>query len=291
MVMSGKLAEHEWRVIADYVEGQSNKQVVEEHEWTKVILVQRVQRYRVLGTDHEVFDVHTNQDERFWVITNPTNLYLQGRFPSYDETLSFHIGLYTRMMDRNQVETDDDRKEQIGSAWRRFEGAVNALNTAREAEDFQSIGIKCRDALIAFGKEHQAEDWLIDTDERPKANDFKQWSDLCAKSLATGRMRRYLKESAHKTWDITVELQHDSNATGWDAELVLDATENVLNAYSTAMIKMSRKDPERCPKCDSYQFSHTGHVEICNGVEGFLKFDACSACDYLGEEVFDPWDD
>lgn len=289
--MSGELAEHERRTIADYVEGQSNKGVIEAEDWTEVTLVQRVRTFRVLGADHEIFDVHTNQDERFWVITNPTNLYLQGRFPSYDETFSFHLGIGLRMMDGDRVETDDDRLEQIGSAWRRYEDAVSALNTAREAEDFQSIGIKCRDALIAFGKEHQSDDWIIDAGERPKANDFKQWADLYAKSLASGRMRRYLKEVAQKTWDITVELQHDSNATGWDAELVLDATHNVFDAYSTAMVKYSRKDPERCPRCDSYRFGQTGHVEISEGVEGWLTFEACSACTYRGEESFDPWDD
>jgi hypothetical protein len=289
--MSLDLAEHEWRVIADYVEGQSNKHVVEESEWTEVTLVQRVRTYRLLGTDYEIFDVHTNQSERYWVITNPTNLYLQGRFPSYDETFSFHVGIGMRMMERDRIEPDEDRKERVGGAWRRYEDAVSALNSAREAEDFQSIGIKCRDALIAFGKEHQTEEWLIETGDRPKLNDFKQWADLYAKSLASGRMRRYLKELAHKTWDITVELQHDSNATGWDAELVLEATSNVFEAFSLAMVKRDRTDPERCPKCDSYRFSQTGHVDIRNGVQGFLTFDACSACMYRGEESFDPWDD
>lgn len=289
--MSGELAEHERRAIADYVEGQSNKEIIEGDDWTEVTLVQRVRSYRVFGTDYELFDVHTNQEERFWVITNPTNLYLQGRFPSYDETFSFHIGIGLRMMDRDRVEIDDDRREQIGSAWRRYEDAVSALNTAREAEDFQGIGIKCRDALIAFGKEHQSEEWLIDAGDRPKLNDFKQWSDLYAKSLSSGRMRRYLKEIAQKTWDITVELQHDSNATGWDAELVLDATHNLLEAFSTAMVKRVRKGPERCPKCDSYRFSQTGHVEFRDGVEGWLAFDACSACTYRREKSFDPWED
>ncbi len=289
--MNGELAKHEWRAIADYVEGQSNKHIVEEAELTEVMLVQCVRSYRVLGIDYEVFDVHTNQDERFWVITNPTNLYLQGRFPSYDETFSFHIGIGLRMMDRERVETDDDRRDQIGSAWRRFEDAVSSLNTAREAEDFQGIGIKCRDALIAFGKEHQSDEWLIDAGELPKLNDFKQWSDLYAKSLASGRMRRYLKEIAHKTWDISVELQHDSNATGWDAELVLDATNNVFGAFSSAMVKAVRSDPSRCPKCDSYRFNQAGYVENRHGVEGWVTFEACSACTYRGREAFDPWDE
>ena len=289
--MSADLAEHERRNIADYVEGQCNKGVVEEDDLTEVTLVQRVRTLRVLGSDYEIFDVHTNQDERWWVITNPTNLYMQGRFPSYDETFSFHLGMTMRMMDRGRVETDDERREQIGSAWRRYEDAVNALNTAREAEDFQSIGIKCRDALLAFGREHANEDWIVHVEDKPKLSDFKGWSDLYAKSLASGRMRRYLKEIAHKTWDIAVELQHDSNATGWDAEQVIDATDNVLNSFSTAMIKHVRDEPQRCPKCESYRFGRTGHVDERDGVEGYLSYDVCSACSFQDNESFDPWDD
>lgn len=79
--MSTDLAEHEWRSIADYVEGKLNKAVADAEELTEVTIVQRVNTYRVMGSDYEVFDVHTNQDERWWVITNPTNLYMQGRFP------------------------------------------------------------------------------------------------------------------------------------------------------------------------------------------------------------------
>lgn len=290
--MSTDLAEHEWRSIADYVEGKLNKAVADAEELTEVTIVQRVNTYRVMGSDYEVFDVHTNQDERWWVITNPTNLYMQGRFPSYDETFSFHIGIMMRMMDRDRVETDDDRRDRVGAAWRRYEDAVVALNTAREAEDFQSIGIKCRDALIAFGREHQDETWIVETsNERPKTADFKQWADLYSKSLATERKRRYLREVAYKTWDMAVELQHDSSATVWDAEIILDATSNVFDAFSMAMIKLSRRAPERCPKCASYRFGQTGYVDQRNGIEGYLTFDACSACGHKDKESFDPWDE
>ena len=45
---------------------------------------------------HDIWDVHCT-DSRWWVITEPTNLYSQDKFPSRDEALSFHIGLALRM--------------------------------------------------------------------------------------------------------------------------------------------------------------------------------------------------
>lgn len=37
-----------------------------------------------------------DDDGRWWVITNPTNLYSHYEFPSADYTLSFHIGVVAR---------------------------------------------------------------------------------------------------------------------------------------------------------------------------------------------------
>jgi hypothetical protein len=48
------------------------------------------------------WDVHTTGD-RYWVITNPTNLYSQQLFPSMDYTLSFHVGVTARMVARRGV--------------------------------------------------------------------------------------------------------------------------------------------------------------------------------------------
>jgi hypothetical protein len=34
--------------------------------------------------------------------------------------------------------------------WRLWEGAVESYDTAEEAEDFQAVGMKCRESLIQF---------------------------------------------------------------------------------------------------------------------------------------------
>ena len=75
----GDLAEHEERAIRDYVNSQSPKD-------DQAGLVQRVHSRRVLGRTHDVFDVHCAQT-RWWVITEPTNLYLQTDFPQAEQAL------------------------------------------------------------------------------------------------------------------------------------------------------------------------------------------------------------
>lgn len=49
---------------------------------------------------------------------------------------------------------------------------------------------------------------------------------IASEHIASGRLSEYLKSAADRTWDLAVWLQHYADATPWDAELVLDATEH-----------------------------------------------------------------
>ena len=84
-----KQSEPEVQAIKDYVEWQCRGE-------EKVLHAEKVASERVLGREHDVWDVHTDK-ERWWVITSATNLYSQTLMPSLDYTLSFHIGLMARM--------------------------------------------------------------------------------------------------------------------------------------------------------------------------------------------------
>jgi hypothetical protein len=61
-----------------------------------VEFLQKVYVENVLSHQHAVWDVHTNVD-RWWVITNPTNLYSQEQFPNMDLAVTFHVGLCLRI--------------------------------------------------------------------------------------------------------------------------------------------------------------------------------------------------
>jgi hypothetical protein len=61
--------------------------------------VEKVKREIVLGDAYDIWDVTTDKN-RWWVITNLTNLYSQRHFPSLDYIISFHIGLMMRLRSR-----------------------------------------------------------------------------------------------------------------------------------------------------------------------------------------------
>jgi hypothetical protein len=51
---------------------------------------------------------------------------------------------------------DPEAEEHLNSPWRRFRQAIDDMNDAEESEDYQAVGVKCRDALITLGKKHAA---------------------------------------------------------------------------------------------------------------------------------------
>jgi hypothetical protein len=288
--MPAELPEHEERAIRQYVEGQNRNDEDPDDPDYKVVLVQKVASRRLLGRDHEIYDVHTPTD-RWWVITEMTNLYTQADFPNFDMAFTFHVGLMLRLMERDQVEIEEEKEEELTAAWRRYGAAREAMDTAREAEDFQAIGVKCRESLIAFVRQHQQAEWLPTPTSPPKAADVKGWFTLFAQALATGRTRRYLSDVGGKAWDVMVGLQHDSNAAVWDAELALDIVAHVLGAFSTAIIKSKRQPPRRCPVCGSYLYVTDGDVVEHEGEDGWLSGEVCSACGHRGPQTFESWQD
>lgn len=276
-------AEWEERNIRQYVESQLHD------DEDGVTLVQRVGEERVLSRTHLMYDVHTVKG-RWWVITEPTNLYDQERFPELDYTLSFHLGLQLRIAQRSRVEAGDDRREHAEGAWRRYVAAVEAMNTANDAEDFQAIGVKCREALLALARENHDASWVGEVADPPKRDDLKGWMTIfAAKLLPDRRQRAYLKDVTEKTWDMAVGLQHNTNATPLDAEWTLDAVEHVLSSFMLARIKHERGAPARCLRCGSYRLVGEGEVDVADDEEGYASWTTCAACGWESERDFEPF--
>jgi hypothetical protein len=175
-------SQRERQFIVNYMAGVASDETVEHLE--------KVYTERVMGQDHDIWDVHTDK-ERWWVITEPANLYAQKQFPSMDVALTFHIGLITRVRSRSESEAPEEQSEFFPMAWRKWEQAGEAFNEADEAEEFQAVGMMCRESLIAFAKEAADIIPLPEDVPKPQANNFLGWVELIAKHKRTpSRFRR-----------------------------------------------------------------------------------------------------
>lgn len=230
-----------------------------------------------------------SKGDRWWVITGMTNLYSQEGFHDLDQVFTFHLGLCALLRERFRIEAAEESAEHIGRAWRRYAKAVDAMSEAEEAEDFQAVGIRCREALLALIRDHTKADWLGGIDTPPKVADFGGWVELHAQALVRGRMRSYVRDLSNRTWDIAVWLQHYADATELDAEIVLDATAHFLRMFALVVRRYQQGSSRRCPSCESYRLTQDGDVEERSGVFGYTSREVCLACGWSSEEGFEPY--
>ena len=265
--------EHETRAIRQYVELETGDEVVS---------AEKVKTEGVFGTQYDVWDVRTeakkarwwnrHRTDRWWVVTEMTNLYSFDEFSSVDQLLSCHIGLMHRIIERQRKSPDEEHPDADKEAWRRFGHAVDAFNLATEAEDFQGVGNTLRECLLAFARSHADKSLLLSGETEPQVGNFVEWSRLVARGVAQKRQRTYLETLARSTWDLTQALVHDRNAGRFDAEITLDATRHFLDVFGLAAIRHERGDPPRCPECGSYRLDSDFRAAE------MLSYIVCAAC-------------
>jgi hypothetical protein len=252
-----------------------------------VKMVQKVYAENVLHVRHDVWDVHTNVD-RWWVITEPMNLYSQEQFPNMNLALTFHVGLCLRIPRSDRQKLSALPIEPFAECYRYLQEASDALAQAQEINDYQSIGVRCREALLAFSNAAQtALPWTSDQ-EPPKKADLKAWADhVCSVALAgaSHEHRRHLfKTLLESAWKFTNWLTH-AKASHWhDAEAAVSSTENAISLCTSAVIQHIRGVPEQCPACGSQRLSpQRGFHEDDPEIE--WERPTCDKCGWTGTPV------
>ncbi|MEM5789908.1 MAG: hypothetical protein AAGU11_21535, partial [Syntrophobacteraceae bacterium] len=152
----------------------------------------------------------------------------------------------------------------LASAWRRWEQAAQALNEAEEAEDFQSVGMRCRECFIAMVKAVSRPDIVPSGTIPPKRSDAVSWCELIADHVAFGGsaeyVRKYLKATSKTGWQLVNWLTHASGATRADAILAIELTQHILGTFGTALFRHVQGIPDRCPGCGSYKIGLQSHL-------------------------------
>lgn len=218
--------------IRTYVSWQGTDEVVN--------AVERVATKHVLSERYTIWDVRTDQ-RRWWVIEPLTNLYAQEDYPSMEVAFTYHLGVIQVLSDRGGDSRDDDgRAERLAATFRRIQQSGQALDEAEEAEDLQAVGVRLREALKSLSRQLEAALELSPADA-PKAGDFLGWALTFADRTAPGksneRLRSYLKNTARVTWELVNWLTHAENATRHDAEIALNATDNVVTSFLYGIVR------------------------------------------------------
>lgn len=204
------------------------------------LFVEKVKTEQVFDTRMDIWNVHTKKN-RYWVITNPAGCYSQAQFPSFDYALTFHVGLAYRNASSHRAEEAEKEQDQFAVPWRHWEQAAAALDRASAAEEFQAVGILCRECLVSLVKAIVRDEMVLPGQDRPQMADFLPWSEWIADSFAPGpseeAVRSYLKTISKAAWQLVNWLAQATNATRPDGNMAVEATEYVLLAYAGALTR------------------------------------------------------
>lgn len=263
--------QHSERDIANYVEGQAPDETIQH--------VERIKKEVVVGDIYEVWDVKTDKD-RWWVITNLTNLYSQKHFPSLDYTLSFHVGLMMRLRSRSEG-ADASDPSPFDEVLRRMDQAEHRHDTAVEAEDFQSVGMLLRESLISLiGALRRRTELPLDI-EHPQDANFISWSEILMNHLCGGgsnkELRQHLKNIAKECWQLANWLTHTRNANKTASSIAIHSCQTIIG-HSLQILERSRIDKKgECPICKSRDLRTHFDIEIQPDGEYYMS---CGVCDW-----------
>lgn len=269
---NSKSAHYEADEIVDYLRGQAADETVERLEKTAT---------RHVGSNrYDIWDVQTDQN-RWWVITPLTNLYLQSDIPSLDQALTLHLGIVEQLRARHEPSADQESVDRATKTLRLWDQAVDAFNTAREAEDYQAVGVRLRETLLTLIHDVRDADWTKAVDSQPKAADFASWLDVIAQNALAGddnrRIRKHLRSTGATTWQLVNWLTHYRNASKFDAEIAIQSVDHVISVLLLSIVRYERDAPRRCPSCGSYRISsyfRTADTPL------FHYVTACEVCEW-----------
>lgn len=262
------------------------KAYVESHDSKlKVTFAQKMHVENILGHLHEVWDIHCKR-KRFWLITNPTFIYDQTMFPNMDLMVTFHVGLCLRMPRSERQPLSDLPVEPFAECVRLAREANDALRQAQEVSDYQTIGVRCREAMLALvGAAQVVMPWTA-AEEQPKKGDLKAWADHMCNVALGGRAhkdrRKHMKTLLTSTWDFDCWLTHAKSSSWHDAEIACSTTELAISLWTSIIIRHIRKVPESCPACGSRRLSPQ-RARPPEAPETQYERPICEKCGWTGE--------
>lgn len=251
----------------------------------KVEFLQKVYSEHVMQHRHDVWDVHTNVD-RWWVITNPTNLYSQEQFPNMDLAVTFHVGLMVRIPRSDRQKVSDIPIEPFAECARYLDEATTAVSHAEEVADYQAIGVRCREALLAFSNVAQIMLPWQSPEPKPQKANFKAWIDHICKVALAGEAqkdrRRLFRTLLTAAWDFANWLTHTKSSKWHDAEAAAETTGHAVSLAISAVIQHVRGVPPACPACGSHRLSPQRAFDE---DDNEWERPGCTKCDWTGKPV------
>jgi len=172
-----------------------------------------------------------------------------GDLPTYQSRRQFLSELYSPLMNelRNRAAGEPPRLVEETTGWPKVDRTIGEIRKrladAEYEEQFQAVGLLCREVLISLAQSvydpqlHRSEDGVT-----PSETDAKRMLSSYISSVLIGSSNEVSRKHARAAYDLAAELQHRRTADFRQAALCVEATTSVVNVIA---IISGRRDP--CP--------------------------------------------
>ncbi|MCB0495542.1 MAG: hypothetical protein KDC79_05370 [Cyclobacteriaceae bacterium] len=160
--------------------------------------------------------------------------YYKEHYGSYKERRKYITDLFKQVL-KSIVDTKEISRDEIPlTGWDRVDRVLGKTNKqlglANNEEDFQQIGLLCREIFITLGQ------ILFDSDKHelidevnPSQTDAKRRLEIYVENELSGKSKSALRKYLRAAIDLSVDLQHRRTANKIDAGICLEATYSVTN--------------------------------------------------------------
>ncbi len=166
-----------------------------------------------------------------------------GDMPTYQSRRAFVSEVFTPLI--NRIRTG--RVEEFEpTGWARVDRAVGELRdrlaSATNEEQFQAVGLLCREALISLAQAvYVAERHPPLDGVAPSQTDAKRMLEAYIAVELAGGAQEESRRHGRSALDLAVSLQHRRTATFRDAAMCVEATTSIINIVA---IVSGRRDPQ-----------------------------------------------
>lgn len=172
-----------------------------------------------------------------------------GSLPSWQARRTYIGTLYQPLLDalERRSKTTSVVQPQEPTGWARVDRNVdkinNALAFAENEEDFQTVGLLCREAIISLAQavydstKHSSVDGIS-----PSNTDAKRMLENYIAAELTGSSNETHRKFAKTTVQLAIDLQHKRTASFREAALCAEATRSIIN---TIAVMSGQRDPEK----------------------------------------------
>jgi hypothetical protein len=252
----------------------------------KVLNIKCEETFSDTGEDVNVWNVKTTEGA-WWVVEGenaPMNLYSQNEvYLSADEAYSFHLGITKRLQNRYNDEFKhiiDELPldiENVKGISRRLNLAAKQLSEAVEPEQFQAVGLTCRESLIELGKELLRRNKDLSQVENLKKADFKgianAFIDLYIPGEKNADLRNYSRKLVDSSWSYCSQIVHSPNRTHPDIKIAILFAASTVSLFQNLFLKHIGYDSElNCSKCHSKDLEY---IPTGNNKDFILLCNAC----------------